>query len=242
MTAREKVSMARGIAAAMAVCAVAGLALVGGVTAANAEPNTQTVLPTDGVLSVVRTGDAWTVLTAGPASEIKYMGPGAQQIVCGINYGDPCSTVETFAVAGECVYLQLDGIPGENSSDPYICLGGTSSTSTPVATEPAPTSPAPTPTTTTPATQSPSPSPSPSVTSTPTSTQEPSSPRPSVSTEIRVGMSSGSAAVTSGYGTSAPARLADTGRRVTIWGLGLLMAATLAIGLGLLTIVRRSNP
>ena len=227
MSAAER---ARYRARGWAICAAVVIpfwAVAGGLAfaavSAHAEPNEQTQLPAGGVASIERTDDAWTVTTTGPASEIKYMGPGPQQIICGTNYGDPCTTTETFTAAGDCVYLQLDGIPGENSPDPYICRGGTPST--PISTpEPATTpvsSPEPTvtpttkPETTTPATHVPSPSPTP--TGSPTSTPEPSSnPLPSQSItpssastgpQIRTGtLPADSARI-----DSAPGRLADTG-------------------------------
>jgi hypothetical protein len=147
--------------------------------------------------------------------------------------GQPFIPWSAFGLTDGCVsWVQVAGINkhfGDAGEEP-ICLGGTPST-TPAATEPA--SPLPTPTATT------EPSPSPTPTSSPTSTPEPSS-----NASLGVNTGSGGLTLTAPESTSTdvPARLADTGRPVTIWGLGLLMSATLAIGLGLLTIVRRSNP
>lgn len=218
------------------MAAIVGVILVaGGVAAvsdARAEPNVQTVLPADGVLSITRSGDVWSVTTDGIPSEVKIMSP-VNQPICGVNYPTPCTTVTTFTVAAECTLWQIDGLPGFNSSDPFICLGGTPS-STPVATEPA--TPSPTPTATT------DPSPLPTPTDSPTSTPEPSpSSPPSPSTDTP---SSGSSLPTSPTPSAhpAPARLADTGRPVTVWDLAAVMFATLTIGLGALVLVRRTNP
>ena len=201
-----------------------------------AEPNEETLLPSGGVISITRAADTWTVTTTGAASEIKYMGPGAQQIICGTNYGDPCTTVESFTAAGDCVYLQLDGVPGENSSDPYVCRGGTSSTSTPVETEPVPTSVAPTPTT------EPFPSPTPSSTNSPTSTPEPSSSTNPITPVASTAVDGPTSTKGGGTTNRVPVRLADTGRHPTIWDLAIVMGATTLIGLGLFGIARRANP
>lgn len=209
------------------MAAIVGVILVaGGVAAvsdARAEP-AQTVLPADGVLSITRTGDVWSVTTDGIPSEVKIMSP-VNQPICGVNYPTPCTNVTTFTVAADCTLWQIDGLPGWNSSDPYICLGGTPSTPTtttsptpsesasptPVATEPA--TPLPTPTATT------DPSPSPTPTSSPTSTPEPSSnpsppsPLPTPRSSLpATDASTGSPTLTGSTGSeSAPARLADTG-------------------------------
>lgn len=186
------------------MAAMVGVILIaGGVAAASevrADPNAQTQLPSNGVLSIERTGDIWSVATDGIPSEVKVMSP-RNEVLCGVNYGRPCATVTTFTSAGECVYLQVDGIPGHNSSDPYICLGGT------------------------PSTQEPSPSPTPSETSTPTLTPVPTgspSSEPPATVESSPPKSGGTEPVTTGsmkltpsqFSASdapAPARLADTG-------------------------------
>lgn len=227
------------------MAALVGVILVAGfgaaVSDARADPNTVTVLPADGVQSITRDGDLWAVTTYAPASEIKYMGPGAQQIICGINYGNPCATSVTFTATGECAYLQADGIPGHNSSDPYICLGGTPSTPTPPTTT-SPAVPSPEPTTSTPATSEPSPSPTP--TSSPTSTPEPSS-NPTTQ-PIPEGSESG---LTSGQRSpqvktpltsqqDERPRLAGTGTTDKL-GFTLLMGLMTLLGVGVLLISRR---
>lgn len=233
------------------MAAIVGVILVaGGVAAASevrADPNVQTQLPSNGVLSIDRIGDVWSVTTDGIPSEVKIMSP-RNEVLCGVNYGIPCTTVTTFTSAGECVYLQLDGIPGFNSSDPFLCIGGTPS-STPVATEPA--SPSPTPTATT------DPSPLPTPTDSPTSTPEPSSspnstPIPSLSTTPNpssplTDASTGSPTHTTSSSdvaqvSPAPARLADTGRPLTFWDFTAVMFATTLIGVGTIALVRRTNP
>lgn len=226
------------------MAAIVGVILVAGfgaaVSDARADPNTQTQLPADGVLSIERSGDVWSVTTDGIPSEVKLLSP-RNEVLCGVNYGIPCSTVTTFTSTGDCVFLQLDGIPGFNSSDPYICRGGTPSVPTPgPSTGPTAT---PTPTTTTPAPTESSPSPTP--TSSPTSTPEPSS-RPRPPSPDRLSAPTDGTVLTSGKTTSTtspvPARLADTGRTFTKWDLTLLMGGTLALSIGLLVMVRRTHP
>jgi hypothetical protein len=227
------------MAALVGVIVVAGFGAA--VSDARADPNTQTELPADGVLSIERSGDVWSVTTDGIPSEVKLMSP-VNQPICGVNYPTPCTNVTTFTVAADCTYWQVDGIPGFNSSDPYICLGGTPSNpaSTPTAPSEPPTSPTPSPSpssTSSPATQLPSPLPTP--TSSQTSTPEPSSaPNPSENPPA----STGTAIDTSTVFTSASDRLADTGRTFTKWDLTLLMGGTLAAAVGLLVMVRRTNP
>lgn len=117
------------VAVCTSVLLASGLVL-GGAIAATAIPNEETVLPADGVQSIEKSGSTWTITTAAPAWEIKYMEPGPQQIICGTNYNSPCSTIETFTAEGNCAYLQVDwgGQGGYNSSDPYVCQDDTTPT------------------------------------------------------------------------------------------------------------------
>jgi hypothetical protein len=133
---------------------------------------------------------------------------------------------------GECVvWVQVslyDEHYGEGGQQPICNETETpSSTPSPVATEPVPT------------TSEPVPSPTPSVTSTPTSTPASSQPPPpsaptSADTEQATSRTFAS--------QPAPDRLADTGRTVTKLDLTLVMFAALVIGLGVIALVRRSNP
>jgi hypothetical protein len=205
------------------MAAIVGVILVaGGVAAvsdARADPNTETVLPADGVLSITRSGDVWSVTTDGIPSEVKLLSP-RNEVLCGVNYGIPCMTVTAFTSTGDCAFLQVDGIPGFNSSDPFLCIGGTPST-TPVATEPATTSPTPTATT--------EPSPSPTPTNSPTSTPAPPL-SPPASTDSPAFTPAKS---TEASPTSAPARLADTGMDATP---ALAVFAVFAITIGATTV------
>lgn len=132
--------------------------------AASADPVVETQLPADGVTAIERVDATHLRLTfTGVPTEVKIMTSGwagrAEQ--CGVNahanYGIPLcelvTTVEVPASTPACVYLQVDGIPGENSSDPYVCR--TVPTSTPTGSpDPQPTEsagPSPVPTSTTPA-------------------------------------------------------------------------------------------
>lgn len=113
--------------------------------AASADPNVETALPANGVQSIDRDGDVWTIATAAPAWEIKVMSP-RNEVLCGTNYGNPCATSVSFTAAAECVYLQVDGVPGWNSSDPYVCSSNPvtptpTSTPTPEPTTPPATTP-----------------------------------------------------------------------------------------------------
>lgn len=191
---------------AVALLAAAVLVLVGAVGPVFAAPNDETQLPADGVTSIERSGDTWTVTTTSPASEIKYMEPGPQQIICGTNYGMPCTTVETFTASGSCVYLQLDGIAYGNSSDPYVCRGGTPSTPTPTPSETPTSTPSPT------STQTPTSIPTPSPTATaPVVTTPASSPIVSASMADTVRTPS-----TTAEATPAPAQLAATGQNTDL--------------------------
>lgn len=192
---------------------IAGLSLVFNACSspAFATPVDETQLPADGVLSIERSGDVWSVRTEAAPSEVKVMDP-FNSPICGTNYAalGPCSTVTVFTSSAPCVYVQVDGIPGRNSSDPYVCRGGTPSTTPPTPTT---TPSTPTPTTTTPTTAVPFPSPSPSVTSSSTSTPKPL-PLPAdagMATPERT--SSFSSSAPASPAESAPA-LADTGTDV----------------------------
>lgn len=106
--------------------------LAGAASSAAADPNVETILPADGVTSIERVGDEWTVTMIAPPSEVKIMTPNLGP-VCGTNYADTlglcATTTATFTASAPCVYVQVDGIPGENSSDPYVCR--TTPTTTP---------------------------------------------------------------------------------------------------------------
>lgn len=106
-----------------------------------AAPNETTNLPANGVQSVTKDArtNGWTVVTSSPAWEIKIMAP-YNEVLCGTNYAIPCNSTETFTSDGECVYLQIDGVEGHNSSDPYVCA------TPPVTTPPIITTPTPEPT------------------------------------------------------------------------------------------------
>jgi hypothetical protein len=226
------------MAALVGVIVVAGFGAA--VSDARADPNTETELPADGVLSITRTGDVWSVTTDGIPTEVKIMSP-VNQPICGVNYPIPCTNVTTFTVAADCTYWQIDGMPGFNSSDPYICLGGTPSTA-----EPTPSS-TPSATLTPTSTPEPSSEPNPTSTPSPSPTRSPSTPLPS-SPPSPPSVTTGTPALTDGPSKAtiltspAPARLADTGRTFTKWDLTLLMGGTLAAAIGLLVMVRRTNP
>jgi hypothetical protein len=241
------------MAAIVGVIVMAGFGAA--VSDARADPS-QTVLPADGVVSVTRAGDTWSVTTDGIPSEVKLLSP-RNEVLCGVNYGVPCTTVTTFTSTGDCQMLQFDGIPGHNSSDPIFCSGGTpSATPTPPAPTPDPTgTPIPLPSTLPTSTATPSPFPSPSPTSSPTSTPEPSSPpstppasapvSPSLPTSPSTPPSVSTATPVPTAGLSeatpaAPARLADTGT-TDKWPLTIVMAFTLVLGLGALVITRRAS-
>lgn len=111
-------------------------AIASAASSAAADPNVETILPADGVTSIERVGDVWTVTMVAAPSEVKVMTPDIGP-VCGTNYADTlglcASTTATFTASGACVYVQVDGIPGEVSSDPYVCR--TTPTATPIPEE-----------------------------------------------------------------------------------------------------------
>ncbi len=191
MIARKNAWIAFGVAVGLAAgVGVALIAIRVPPPPAPADPNVETSLPADGVLSISRSGDDFTIVTSGDAFEIKYMTSGstrAQPEVCGVNaknnYGLPlCTTtfVVTITHAPVCTYWQIDGIPGENHSDPYVCRPPFPPTSSPTVT---PTvTPAPTETPTWTPTPETTPT-TPVVTPEPTSTPTPESPTPSVTPE-----------------------------------------------------------
>jgi len=129
------------------ITALVAMAIVAVPVAAHADPTVETVLPENGVLSITTVGDDWTISTDGKASEIKVIS-NPQLIVCGNNYGKPCKAVETFTYAANCVYVQVDGIPGYNSSAPYVCKQTPTATPTPTATATPTATPTSTPTAT----------------------------------------------------------------------------------------------
>jgi len=162
MTRRALPAMWR--AAGITIAATVLLAVFYAATPAHADPNVESTLPADGVVSVTRSGDTWTITTVSPASEIKVIS-NPQQIVCGTNYGNPCEVSESFTWTADCVFLQVDGIAGNNSSDPYICHPAVVTTP---PTSPPPVEPTATPSPTATPTATPEPTTSPSVA--PTST------------------------------------------------------------------------
>lgn len=124
--------------------ALAGALVLGSAAPAFADPNTETALPADGVVSVERSGDLWTATFDVAPWEFKVIS-NPQQIVCGSNYGNPCGLIETFTWKSDCVYTQVDWSNGaHNSSDPYVCrpvvvippTATPTSTSTPTADPP----------------------------------------------------------------------------------------------------------
>jgi hypothetical protein len=123
------------------------IALSAAASSASADPNVETVLPAHGVTSIERVGDTWTVATIAAPSEIKTMTPNIGP-VCGVNYADSlglCSTTTTFTASTGCVYIQVDGIPGEDSSDPYVCRTTPTTSPNPEETPWPSTTPTPTP-------------------------------------------------------------------------------------------------
>lgn len=119
---------------------LAGALVLGSAAPAFADPNTESVIPADGVVSIERSGDLWTATFDAPPWEFKVIS-NPQQIVCGSNYGNPCELIETFTWKSDCVYTQVDWSNGaHNSSDPYVCrpVVVNPPTSTPTAT-PTPT-------------------------------------------------------------------------------------------------------
>ena len=154
------------IRAASAAIVLGILLAVSPVLTASADPVVETQLPADGVTAIERVDSTHLRLTfAGVPTEVKIMTSGwsgrAEQ--CGVNahanYGIPfcdlVTTVEVPASTPSCVYLQVDGIPGENSSDPFVCRTVPTPTPTPTASpDPQPTetaSPSPVPTSSSPA-------------------------------------------------------------------------------------------
>lgn len=143
---------------ALIMAAVVSVAVLVAWSPSAADPNTETTLPADGVLSIEREDTTWTVTTDGVPSELKVMSP-FNRVVCGVNSANLnsdspdwrplCTTVTTFTAPAGCVYIQVDGLPGYNSSDPYVCRPTVTPTespsSTPSASEP-PTTPTSTPT------------------------------------------------------------------------------------------------
>lgn len=215
------------IAATLGVPAVvlASMVFVAAQSPAEGTPNVETVLPADGVLSIERSGNEWTVMTESAPGEVKVMetdlGP-----VCGINYADTlglCTTTTTFTLDAPCVYVQVDGIVGHNSSDPFACRpGGTPSTSTP--------SPSETPTSTPTPTSSETPLPS----SSPTPLPSASTPPPAAGTDTP----SATSPLSKGQRTtSAPAQLAATGMPKWLGLLVLILVPSL-VALGVWMISR----
>lgn len=87
---------------------------------AYADPNQESSLPQDGVQSITRSGDTWTITFDGTPWESKVIS-NPQKILCGSNYGKSCRSTETFTWAKPCVYIQTDWQGSHNSSDVYVC-------------------------------------------------------------------------------------------------------------------------
>ncbi len=218
MSARKTMppSMRWGILAVVLAYLIAAFVLVA--NPAKADPNIETQLPANGVLAIERVDATHVRLVfAGVPTEVKYLTSGwsgrAEQ--CGVNahanYGIPlCEVSIVLEILGlaDCQYWQVDGIPGENSSDPYVCR--------PLAIQPSPepsTVPEPE------ATNTPRPNWEPDPTATPRPTFEPS-PLP---TDWRP------TADPTSTPTPLPPHLADTGKEVVYPLLCALLACFVAL-------------
>jgi hypothetical protein len=93
-------------------------------SAAKSKDVARTVSKGNGIVSLAYTNGKWTLtLEEAKAWEVKMITP-SQEIVCGQNYGNPCtSTVYTFKSQENCVMVQVDWQSGSgyNSSDPKAC-------------------------------------------------------------------------------------------------------------------------
>jgi len=248
---RRPLAPAMFLGAALVLGAVGASAVA---VSASAAPNRETVLPADGVTSIERAGDVWTVTTVAAPSEVKVMDP-FNSPLCGINYPQlgACTTTTTFTAAADCVYLQVDGIPGHNSSDPYVCRptnGETSSptsssssyptstpesspgTSSPGTPSSQPTDATATPTSLTPPSAEPSPEPTPTKTAVPQPVSHPSF------TSSRVAPTTVPSSQTSEVASPTPAPIRDGTQASSLPATGLdeeyLAVAAWALGLALL--------
>lgn len=221
--------------AIIALLAVSGGAVA--MSAAQADPNVETVLPADGVTSIERVGDVWTVTMEAAPSEVKVMTPdlGPQ---CGTNYVDRlglCQSTRTFTASGPCVYIQVDGIPGHVSSDPFVCR------TTPTATTPGETTWPTTPTESSPASTSPATTPPASSTSAPSIPSDTAPPvvTPTSSASSTIGATSENVPTNAPrVGSPAPLTLAATG--YNLWHLAPLVALLLLVGVAAVVNARLS--
>lgn len=168
-------------AAVAALVALAALMIYGGPSYA---ADQDTPLPADGVVSLERGADGWTItLASADASEVKLITPG-QVIACSEHEGQPknghplCDRITyTFAVNADCVMVQVDWTGNvHNSTDPRRCM--TLPTPTPEPTPEPSVTPTPQPTPTEPVA---TPTPSPTATATPPTVSPSAAPSPAAS-------------------------------------------------------------
>lgn len=201
---------------------LAAVAAPGPVAATGCGPNIETELPANGVTSIVKSGEnSWIMATDGIPMEVKVLCPSSEhRVVCSYSasllpsdsaeYRAPCGAVTVFGAAAACVYVQVDGLPGYNSSDPYVCHGNEPTQIT------IPASP----------TESPSPSSTPSSpTSTPSATSTPES-TPSSTPTVTASAPSPSASA-----SPSPTLAPSSGRELALTGRDLPALMIVVIGL-----------